>query len=140
MKKLWLLLFVLVLVVCCKKEDAGQSDPLVGTWTMTAVSADGVAKPEWTGSHLVIQQNGEGSGTYAMTDTRYDSIWSAGGIWRKSGSSVLIFDDSVSTGYSATAGNLTVIKILPWTGHQVCTDDICLPEVTGVWNFEFEQE
>jgi hypothetical protein len=136
-------LTLILLTTNCSDNDSIKTEHFVGNWTVTQVLYDGELKTEWTGTHLTIEQNKIDGGLYSMTDTKYDSIWSSNGTWKKSNEEFqLILDDTLTVDFSSDSKKLNIIKILPWTAQSTCDPGtgICLPIVTGVWDFKFERE
>ena len=132
-----------LLMSSCSDNDSIQTENFVGDWIVTQVLYDGELKTEWTGTHLTIEQNKIDGGLYSMTDTKYDSIWSSGGTWKKSNEEFkLILDDTLTVDFSSEIMELKIIKRLPWTAQSTCDNEtgICLPVVTGLWDFSFERE
>lgn len=134
--------FALILLTAhCSDNEPFQPENFVGTWIVTQVLYDDALQTEWTGTHMTLEQNKIDGGLYSMTDTKYDSIWSSNGTWKKSNEQFeLIFDDTLTVNFSFENDKLTVIKRLPWTAQSTCNGGICLPVVTGYWDFRFERE
>lgn len=127
--------------VSCSDNDAVHSEQFVGSWIVTQADHDGIIVEEWVGTHLSIQQTEINIGIYSMTDTKNDSIWSSNGTWTKSlVEQELILDDTVTANIYYSVDRLTIVKLLPWTSSETCENDICLPMVTGFWNFELEKD
>jgi hypothetical protein len=135
-------LTLILLTTSCSDNDSIQTENFVGNWTATQVLYDGALKTEWAGTHLTFEQNKIDGGLYSMTDTRYDSIWSSNGTWKKSNEEFkLILDDTLTVSISSDSKNLNIVKWLPWTAQSTCDSGtgICLPVVTGMWHFKFER-
>jgi hypothetical protein len=140
MLKLCVIFFLIVSTICsCSDSDSIQKESFVGRWKVTQATHDYEPMPEWEGSRLTIEQDKVKSGRYKMTDTRYDSIWGSHGIWSKSDANRLILDDHITAVFSLKANGLIISKTLPETG-DICHDSICIPVVSGQWDFLFERE
>ncbi|MEX2232539.1 MAG: hypothetical protein WD824_10285 [Cyclobacteriaceae bacterium] len=128
-------------ITCSDNNDIFKHENFVGRWVITYVDQDGNIMSEWNGVHLTFEQTTSNSGHYSMTDTKYDSIWSQSGAWRKSDrKSELLLDDTLSVSFHADDATLIIQKYLPWTGQPACNDGICTPIVTGNWEFRFERD
>lgn len=125
------------------ENDSIEIENFIGNWTVSQVLYDGEVKTEWMGTHLTIEQNKIDGGLYSMTDTKYDSIWSSQGTWSKTADQFrLVLDDTLTVDFSSDGQRLNIIKRLPWTAQSTCDSGagVCLPIVTGMWDFKFERE
>ena len=136
-------LTLILMTTSCSDNDSIQTENFVGNWTVAKVLYDGELKSEWTGTHLTIKQNKINGGLYSMIDTKHDSIWSSQGTWTITNEQFrLVLDDTLTVAFSSDGLKLNIIKRLPWTGQSTCDSEtgICLPIVTGMWDFRFERE
>jgi hypothetical protein len=135
-------LIVILLTTGCTDHDAIEPENFVGNWIVTEVSYDGNLLDEWTGNHLTINQNKIDGGLYSMEDTEYDSIWSSQGTWTKTNvKSQLILDDTETVDFLSDGNKLIIVKWLPSSADKCDPEtEVCLPVVTGRWDFRFERE
>jgi hypothetical protein len=141
-KRLTILTLILFTTIrCSENNDSAKPENFIGQWTATEVIYDGTLRSEWTGAHLTFEQDKIDGGLYSMADTRYDSIWSSQGTWTKSNERFkIILDDTLTVDFIFENEKLIISKRLPWTAQSTCTDGICLPVVTGYWDFRFERD
>ncbi len=136
-------LTLILLMTGCSDNDSIEIENFIGNWTVSQVLYDGEVKTEWMGTHLTIEQNKIDGGLYSMTDTKYDSIWSSQGTWSRTADQFrLVLDDTLTVDFSSDGQRLNIIKRLPWTAQSTCDSGagVCLPIVTGMWDFKFERE
>lgn len=135
-----LAVFLIAIIGCSGYNDPTPPYPLAGRWVVTEVFHDWTEKPEWIGVELLIEQQTTSGGSYTMINTKYDSIWPRSGKWSRSEfEGQLIFDDTLGVAFHLEHKHLIMEKWLPWTARPACMGGMCIPVVTGNWDFTFER-
>ena len=134
---------LLMLTLSCTNDSDTPlvTEPFVGSWEVIEVVKDGELQPIWNNVNLLISQQDNTGGSYQMTDTPYDSIWSRSGTWLSSDrTSTIVLDDTLMASYAYRLDTLKLTKYLPFTSIP-CDDSTgpCLTVVTGQWNFVFRR-
>src|SRR5688572_14044974 len=65
----------------CVSDDPVNYEGILGKWTITRVTRDGVIQPGWEGIRLTLEYPRLDQGKYFMPYTKDEKIWRSGGWW-----------------------------------------------------------
>ena len=135
-----MIVLFLGIIRCAGDDDFVKPTAVAGTWTVTHVVYDGILREEWNGVHLIFNENISDHRVYSMSETPYDSIWASEGTWSISANPhELILDDTLTVSYQVYDDQLIIKCQLPWTAQSTCAGGICIPKVSGDWEFKFQR-
>jgi|GEM_PF-3319349 hypothetical protein len=128
----------------CSEDDGvvlDDSELLSGEWKINNVTYDGMIQAEWAGTTLTFTRLAQDSGSYKLSHSPADSIWNSIGSWKDIDSKRFVREDQIEVMYWREQDTRMLILdfYLPWTRQSTCDDGICLPVVTGQWNFALER-
>jgi hypothetical protein len=133
-------LSIAVTFFTCTPDEPVNKHEFIGRWYVSQAQQDAAALSDWTGIEVVFDQITYDSGRYTLSQTQDDSVWNVSGTWAKSeNQNNFVRNDNIVVYYGIHKDVLYLSMWLPWTQESTCSDGICLPIVTGNWDFELKQ-